>query len=232
MSRVSSVVLGDGVVERRLSWRRVTFASIDLETTGLNAARDAIVSFGVVPVQGGRARLDEAEYRVVKPPVELSPRSVAVHGILPSDLEEAPPLERVADHLRSALWRRVIVAWASWIESAFLATALGGRAATWQRHIVDVRRLAGLVDALEGRGRAVAMNETLAEMAERFSVPVDRTHHALWDAFLTAQLLLVLATRLEALGRSRLGTLLRAGRPGSRRRGGPRPQSPIAPTPG
>jgi DNA polymerase III subunit epsilon len=217
VSHVDGVVLGGGYLVRRAYWRRVDYASLDLETTGLDPDRDAIVSFGVVPIDQGRVRLDAASYRVVAPGVQMSSRSISVHGIRPADLVEAPPFSQVADELRSVLWRRVILAWAAWVESAFLSNALGGRAVAWQRHIVDVRRLAGLVDALKGRGRAGAMNETLAEMAERFGVPVDRTHHALWDAFVTAQLFLVLATRLEALGRGRLGALLRAGRPATPR---------------
>ena len=210
MSRVDGVVLAGGFMDRRAPWRRARYAALDLETTGL-LSDDAIVSFGVVPVEGARVRLDLSDYREVFPSADPASPAVAIHGLRPIDLETAPTLERVADELRSALWRRVVVAWSSWVEASFLSRALGGRASSWEGHIVDVRRLVRWLDVLEGRGQDGSAKTTLAQTAERFRVPLERTHHALWDAFVTAQLFLVLASRLESHGVSRLGPLLRSG---------------------
>jgi DNA polymerase-3 subunit epsilon len=217
VSRVDGVVLAGGLLDRRATWREIGYAALDLETTGLDPGTDAIVSFGVVPVDGGRVRLDRSDYREIRPHADPASRAVAIHGLRPVDLEAAPTFERVADQLRSALWRRVIVAWSSWVEAAFLSRAMGGRSARWERHIVDVRRLVALLDALDGRGRAEGARATLAETAQRFGIPLERSHHALWDAFLTAQLFVVVASRLEGRGVGRLGPLLMAGRPRLRR---------------
>jgi DNA polymerase-3 subunit epsilon len=198
-------------------WRDVPFASVDVETTGLDLSRDAIVSFGVVPVDAGRARLDAAFYRVVRPSVELSGRSVTVHGIRPVDLDGAPSLSEVVEEMRQALRGRAIVAWTAWVEAHFLARALGGNPRRWERAIIDVRRLVSWLDALEGRGRRRVDGEELADTAERFGVPVEDAHHALWDALMTAELFLVVATRLEAMGRGRLRSLIRASHPSVRR---------------
>jgi DNA polymerase III subunit epsilon len=165
----------------------------------------------VVPVDHGRARLDLSDYREVQPSADPASPAVAIHGLRPADLLEAPTFKRVADNLRSALWRRVVIAWSSWVEASFLSRALGRRAASWERHIVDVRRLVGWLDALEGRGRDAGARTTLTQNAERFGVPLERSHHALWDAFVTAQLFLVAASRLEGHGVFRLGALLRSG---------------------
>jgi DNA polymerase-3 subunit epsilon len=198
-------------------WREVDFASVDLETTGLDPTRDAIVSFGVVPVEGGRARLDTALYRLARPDVDISASSVTVHGIRPADLERAPSLPEVVEELHQALRGRVILAWTAWVEAHFLARALGGRPARWQREIVDVRRVVSWLDALEGRGRARVNAEKLVDTATRFGVPVEDAHHALWDALMTAELFLVVASRLEAMGRGRLRSLIRGNRPTLRR---------------
>jgi DNA polymerase-3 subunit epsilon len=213
MTRVDGVVLAGGLLDRRSPWKQVRFASLDLETTGLDPQKDAIVSFGVVPVEGGRVRLDRSDYREVRPESEAGSPAVAIHGLRPVDLAEAPTFEHVADQLRSALWRSVVVAWSSWVEAAFLSGSLGGRAAGWERHIVDVRRLVVLLDALEGRGRDPGSGANLGQTAERFAVPLEQTHHALWDAFITAQLFVVVSSRLEARGVGRLGQLLAGGRP-------------------
>lgn len=199
------------------SWRDVSFASVDVETTGLDPARDAIVSFGVVPVEAGRARLDAAVYREARPHVELSRRSVTIHGIRPVDLDKAPSLSDVVEEMRQALRGRVILAWTAWVEAHFLAQALDGRPRRWERKIIDVRRLVSWLDALEGRGRGQVDGEELADTAARFGVPVEDAHHALWDALMTAELFLVVATRLEAMGRGRLRSLTRGSHPTFRR---------------
>jgi DNA polymerase-3 subunit epsilon len=169
------------------------------------------VSFGVVPIEDGRARLDGARYRVVRPEVTVSARSVAVHGIRPVDLEEAPPLSDVVDELRGALLGRAPVAWASWVEATFLARAMGGGPRRWGRRIVDVARLVPWLDELEGR--AAKVRETLEEAVARFGLPLEQAHHALGDAIMTAELFLAVASRLEALGRGDLRSLLRPPRP-------------------
>jgi DNA polymerase III subunit epsilon len=212
VSRVDGVVLGGGFRQRRLSWREATYGALDLETTGLDAQRDAIVSFGVVPVERARVRLDAATYQVVDPGIEMSARSITLHGIRPVDLKDAPPFAEVADELRSALWRRVILAWTSWVEAGFLKSALGGRTRSWLRHVIDVRLLTEWLDRLEGRSPPPAHVETLAATASRMGVPPDREHHALWDSFVTAELFIVVASRLEQLGHDRLRTFLVAGR--------------------
>lgn len=213
MSRVGGVVLGDGLVERRLPWRSVALASLDLETTGLDPTRDEILSFGVVPIEAGRVRLDLSAYRLVRPTVAAGTPAVAVHRILPAEVEGAERLKAVGDWLRASMWRRVLVGWASWVEGAFLSKAMGGRPHAWERHIIDVRRLVGFLATLEGRGRSTRAPEPLALTAARFGIPPDREHHALWDAFVTAQLFVVVASMLERHGVERLGQLLRAGRP-------------------
>lgn len=211
MSEIAGLRLGGGFRERRRSWRSVDMAVLDLETTGLDPTRDAIVSFGVVPVIGGAARLDRAVYRVVEPVRTVPSDVVAIHGIRPADLVDAPTLPDVADELRAALEHRVVVAWTSWVEAAFLSGGIGGSANAWSRRIVDVRRLAMLEDHLRGRHPSPAVSEPLSTTAERFGVPPDVEHHALWDAFVTAQLLLVLATHLERRGRGRMGAIEAAG---------------------
>ena len=49
----------------------------------------------------------------------------------------------------------------------------------------------------------------LSAAATRFGVPVEQTHHALDDAFMTAELFLVAANALEARGRGSIRDLLR-----------------------
>lgn len=199
------------------SWREAPFAVLDFEATGLDFDRDHVLSFGVVPVERGRARLAGAVYQVVRPPIPLPVASIRIHGIRPSELEGAPPLEEVLDVLVDALRGRLLVAHAAGVELGFLGRIrrLHGRPRV--RRAIDVLDLADEVARLDPSAPPLS-SERLARVAELYGVPVTRTHHAFSDALTTAQLFIVLATRLERLGAGRVRDLRRAGRPRLARR--------------
>jgi DNA polymerase-3 subunit epsilon len=76
---------------------------------------------------------------------------------------------------------------------------------------VDVLLLAQVADRLEGRvARPGDYNLTIA--AARLGTPVHAPHHALDDALTTAQIFLVLATKLSTKGYGTPARLLKAGR--------------------
>jgi DNA polymerase-3 subunit epsilon len=189
---------------RRRSWREAEFASLDFETTGLDLANDAVVSFGVVPVIGGRVIVGEGIHQLVAPAVPSSPVSMKIHRILPRDLAEAPALEGARERLRAELAGRYLLAWYAGVELAFLRRMFGGRRRAWIRRTVDVRDLA---IAVEGADPDVRFG--LSTTAERYGVPVANPHEAFDDALVTAQLFLVLAARLEAAGGGSARDLLR-----------------------
>jgi DNA polymerase-3 subunit epsilon len=196
---------------RRGPWIEAEFASLDFETTGLDPDRDAVVSFGVVPVRHGRVILAESEYREIAPGAPLTARSIVVHGLRPLDLQGAPTLSHVLTDLHASLERRWLLAWSADVEAGFLSRAFGGSGRWWRRRIVDVLLLAQVVDRLEGRaGRPGDYNLTTA--AARFGTPVHAPHHALDDALTTAQVFLVLATKLSTRGYGTPARLLKAGR--------------------
>ena len=192
---------------RSRSWREAEFASLDFETTGLDYGRDAIVSFGVVPVRGGRVVLAEAVRQLVVPEVPSSPTSMKIHRILPQDLADAPPLAVARERLRASLEGRFVLAWYADVEIAFLKRIFGGRASAWKRRTVDVRDL-----TIELEGAHPDVRWSLTSVAQRYGVPVADPHEALDDALVTAQLFLILASRLERVGRGTTRALLRVTR--------------------
>jgi DNA polymerase-3 subunit epsilon len=198
---------------RRTGWRGAAFASLDFETTGLDYRHDEIVSFGVVPVAGGRVVLRDARHQLVAPAIPASPTSMRIHHLLPGELASAPALERARVDLAAALEGRVVLAWFAELEVAFLARIFGTRRRAWSRRTVDVRRLALALEDLAADSRM-----TLTAAADRFGVPVASPHDALDDALVAAQLFLVLAARLERAGAGRVADLIRLTRGGRRAR--------------
>ncbi|NJM06324.1 hypothetical protein HC891_09195 [Candidatus Gracilibacteria bacterium] len=74
---------------------------LDIETSGLDARRAAILAIGAVNVEGGQIRLDSCWQTLVRPPPELSvaPEAIQIHQLLRADLEHAPSIEAALPEL-------------------------------------------------------------------------------------------------------------------------------------
>jgi DNA polymerase-3 subunit epsilon len=180
--------------DRRTPWREAEFCVLDLETTGLNLRRDEVVSYGAAIVRRARIPCGQVAYRQLRPSRPISVTAMTVHGLRAADLADAPPIDDVLDELIDLLAGRVPVAHAAWVERAFLDRALRPRGRRLGRMMVDTAALlrAGrLADPDTGR------EPDLEVAARRLGLPVHTPHHALGDAFTTAEVLLALATRLE-----------------------------------
>ena len=182
--------------------------ALDFETTGLHLTRDAIVSFGAVPVSEGRVVLGGSVYREVAPTAPLSHQSITIHELRPVDLVGAIDASEARRILAEVLDRRFVLAWVAEVEVAFLARLFGMRRWRWRRRTIDVARLYVAMERLEG-GRS-SRSVSLVAACRRYGVPVGSAHNALDDAAMTAQLFLVIATKLAgSFGYWSLGSLLR-----------------------
>src|SRR5262245_37845278 len=197
---------------RRAGWRSSRYASLDFELTGLDLERDRIISFGVVPLDGSRIEVGRSVYELVDPgDVEMSHRAVTVHGLRPMDVRGANQVEATRASLDRALGGRLLITWFATVEASFLGKLYGTRTKPWLRRCIDVRVLVARILGDE------ATRMTLEQAAERFGVPVASPHHALDDALVTAELFLVVATKLEAEGFGTARDLVRLSRPSSPR---------------
>ncbi len=203
----------------QLPWREVGFVVLDIETSGLDARRDAILSVGLLGVEGGRLRLDTRWSTLARPPAGLlvGGESIRIHGLTRAELAEAPSLEAVLPELLGLLRGRALVVHVAGVDVAFLDAALRAHyGARLRGPILDTARL-----AMALHERAQLLGEVapgtpappiqLRALAGRLGLPVYGEHDALSDALTTAQVFLAQATRLEQQGAGSLGGLLRAG---------------------
>jgi DNA polymerase-3 subunit epsilon len=205
---------------RRRPWRNAEFASLDFEATGLDFSRDTIVSFGVVPVRGGRVVLADAVHQLVDPEIPPSVPSQKIHELRPQDLAGAPRLEQAKHVLRDAIRGRYLLVWYADVEVHFLSAIFGMSARSWRRRTIDVRNLAIEADGGPRSARA-DFGYGLTWAAGRLGVPVANPHDALDDALVTAQAFLILSTRLSAGREPTVGDLARLA--------GDRPRRPAEP---
>lgn len=177
-------------------WRNAIWAVLDVETTGLDARSDEIVSIGVVPIRNGLIECEASFYSLVRPVAMPTGASIRIHSITATDLHSAPAPEEVASELSDLLAGTVLVAHAAWIERAFLHRLAELTRVDLPTPLVDTAALSralGLDDSPDG------YEPSLEQLARRLDLPVYTPHHALGDAMTTAVLLLALTAALEAL---------------------------------
>jgi DNA polymerase-3 subunit epsilon len=191
-------------------WRAASWAVLDLELTGLDPRRDEIVSFGVIPIEGGRVRPAAGLSALVAPERELAEASIVIHGIRAADLDRAPSLTDSLVALLPVLAGRPLIAHHADIERAFLGRALQQHGLRLRGSIVDTEVLGRLW--LAQRDRRLRSRLSLSELAGELGLPAERPHDAFGDALTTAQIFIALASHLDANGDETVASLSRAGR--------------------
>jgi DNA polymerase III epsilon subunit family exonuclease len=148
------------------------FVAFDLETTDTDVATCGIVEIAAVRVRAG-AVVDRFR-RLVRPDVAVTPGAAAVHGYTDADVAGAPAFADVWLEFRAFVGGDLLVAHNA-VEFDLpvlrrLAAPLGGA-----DDLV-------VFDSLLLARALVTGRAGLEALAERFSVPLPRAHHALDDA--------------------------------------------------
>ncbi|MGE0640045.1 MAG: 3'-5' exonuclease [Thermoanaerobaculia bacterium] len=187
--------------------------ALDLETTGLDPRRDAIVAVGSVPVEGGSIRWGERRRALVDDPRSQRPRDLAalgVHQTLPSEQRGGIPLAGLLDLVAGELdaGGALLVHGAS-LERGFLdaAARAEGRRDRRFRAVCTLAYLRAvdryrhhLADRLpRDAARHARLPTVLGEARALFGLPDYPPHEPLYDALGTAELYLLLSRRFPEL---------------------------------
>lgn len=170
-----------------------TFVVLDLETTGLDPARDRITEVGAVRVRGGEVLGELRTF--VHPGRPIPPAVTAVTGITDAMVAHAPSEAAVLGHVLSFLDGAVLVAHNAAFDLSFLRSA-AARCATPEPTpvVLDTARLSRRLLRDEVRDHRLA---TLARHLRARTAPA---HRALADARATVDVLHGLLERAGGLG--------------------------------
>lgn len=163
--------------------------AVDLETTGLDARCDSIISIGWVAIDGGAVRLDSARRHLLRSANGVG-QSAAIHGIRDAELAGAEPLEVALAALLAAARGRVLVFHHAALDLAFLDRACRAQhGAPLLCPAVDTLQLEWR--RLHRPGKPLERGALrLHACRRRYGLPDYPAHDALTDALATAELLL------------------------------------------
>ncbi|HEU5400399.1 MAG TPA: 3'-5' exonuclease [Terriglobales bacterium] len=190
----------------------VRFVVLDTELTSLDKRTNRLLSVGAIGMQGSKIRMGEEFYRVVNPGVEIPADSILVHGLRPADVTQGDATDAALRDLREFIRGAVIVGHFVGLDWNVLSKELRGAGEKLVNPIIDTaaahrwlelheHHVRGL-DELQGRC-------DLATLAEEYGLEMRDAHHALYDAYITAQLWQKLLARLHKAGIDTLGKALR-----------------------
>jgi DNA polymerase III epsilon subunit family exonuclease len=172
------------------------FVAIDLETTGLDPRRDAVVAAAAIEIIAGDPRPGYAT--LVNPGSPIPSTATAVHGITDAAVASAPRIEEVLEALEAVCGDRVLVGHRIDFDVAILTRErrLRGLPAPRNATVCTMRLAAALHPAWPDVG--------LDAVAARLAIPIPDRHTARGDALASARILLAM---LPELGRRGIRTL-------------------------
>ena len=171
------------------------FVVIDCETSGLDIARDRLLSVGAVAVRDARVALADAFAARVRQATPSAPENIVIHGIGGDAQRSGAPLDVVIKDLAHYMGEGVPVAF----HAAFDAGILKRHGLALRAKWLDLAALAPALFPAVG-GKDASLDHWLAALG----IPALARHDALGDALATAQLMLVL---LNEAKRQRLETV-------------------------
>ena len=157
------------------------WVSLDLETTGIDPARDHILSLAAVPVRDGTAWLSERFERRVHTARAFGIESIRHHRITPDEASAGEPVTEVVREFLHWLGGRRLLGYNLGFDLDMLAPHVRALAGfDLPNPTVD---LADAVAAAQRRQRPDApVNLDLVHIANRLGVPMIGRHTALGDA--------------------------------------------------
>lgn len=193
--------------DKRLDCHDVEIVSIDLETTGLDPNRDAILSIGLVHIRHMSICLDTAWHEVIQIDHAIPEESAVIHHITDDRAAAGRPLADVLPLLLRRLAGKIMLVHYANIEQNFLDVAC--RKLYGAPFIIPTIDTLALAQRLyERRNHSVQTGDLrLFNLRPRYNLPRYKAHNALSDALATAELFLAMSAEM-APGKCAIGQFI------------------------
>lgn len=208
-------MLADAIAGRWRRWREGSTHStdrwivLDTETSGLDPARDLLLSIGAVAVDARGIRVGDSLEVVLQNDHAGGSDNIVVHGIGYVAQSEGVPAARALHALIDFVADAPCLGFHCAFDQAVLAQAAGRARVTMPRwRWLDVAALAAALDAKRYREGCRDLDGWL----DAAGIAVAARHNAAADALATAELLLHIRARAEGAERTNFAALVRISR--------------------
>ena len=166
----------------------VRFVVVDVETSGLNLARDRLIAIGAVAVRNGRIALGDSFEIILQQPNASAKDNILIHGITgTAQTEGVAPIEALLRFLEF-LGKDPLIAFHVTFDQTMIQRALKEfLGLDFKRHWADLAYIAPALNP-ELKNRCHSLDDWI----ERFGIQNFSRHSALADSLATAQLFQVL----------------------------------------
>ena len=185
------------LAERRLA--DLAYTVFDTETTGLApSAGDAIIQIGATRIVAGKLRREDCFEQLVNPRRDIPAAGIAIHGIRPEMVADAPSIDTVLSAFHAFAAESVLVAHNAAFDMRFLQLQEANTGVVFDQPVLDTLLLSAVVHPQQA-------SHGLEAIAERLGVTILGRHTALGDAMVTAEIFLKLIPLLAERGIHTLG---------------------------
>jgi DNA polymerase-3 subunit epsilon len=197
---ISQVSLDEAAAQRLAAWRALPeskgrqhdattgrFVVVDVETTGLNLARDTLISIAAIAMDGRRIRLGETYETILRQDAASAKENILLHGIGgTAQTQGEAPVEALLGFLEF-VGKDPLVAYHAAFDEGMIRKAIQKHLGFKLQHRwLDLAFIApGLFPELAARFRA------LDDWTGYFAIPNYARHDAMADSLATAQLGLI-----------------------------------------
>ena len=181
---------------------------VDVESSGLDASRDRLVSIGAIGVRDGQVVIADSFETVLRQEPPHDGPDIPIHGIGVAEQRQGMEPEKALRAFLDFIGDDPLVAYHAGFDERMLTRALREHlGARFRRDWLDLAQVAPL--AWPGR---VNPRSGLDGWLEALRIPMTRRHRAIVDCLATAQLLVAVLERAPALGVRRPAQLMRLSR--------------------
>ena len=212
LKKTHSAVMRDYLQQAYASKRKLIteteIISLDIETTGLDAKKDRIVSIGLVQITELGIKLNTCWHKIIKTNKALPEKSVVIHNITDDENAAGITIENAIAELLAQLKGKVVLVHNANIEQGFINEVCQKLYQTnFVMQIIDTQVLAKR--SFDRQGYSYKPAELrLFNLRKAYKLPPYKAHNALLDAIATAELFLAMLPTIAENDNARLGDFL------------------------
>ncbi|MDO6640871.1 3'-5' exonuclease [Shewanella sp. 5_MG-2023] len=172
----------------------LTYLSLDIETSGLDAKQDHILSVGYVTMCGKRIDLASVGHTYIKGVVR--PETAVINHIMPQMVNRAQKLDIVMEHLFRQMQGKLLLVHGKQVEQQFIDHYLMKKYQLPPMPLLWLDTLAIEKSMTLNKASQQDGDYRLISIRQRYGLPEYHGHSASVDAVATAELYLALCTKL------------------------------------